>query len=113
MHKTYIRDTSRDKNARDSIKNLATSANGNVVALTTPEGFPDLNLIYKSRDSLISSRDYKYWSDISFYRLRISLRNTNNVTSIMYYQLRNSYYIIPIVKWLLRNYDYYVMLTYT
>ena len=82
MHKTYIRDTSRDKNARDSIKNLATSANGNVVALTTPEGFPDLNLIYKSRDSLISSRDYKYWSDISFYRLRISLCNTNNVTSI-------------------------------
>ena len=97
MHKTYIRDTSRDKNARDSIKNLATSANGNVVALTTPEGFPDLNLIYKSRDSLISSRDYKYWSDISFYRLRISLRNTNYVT-VMFCQLRNSFYIIPIVK---------------
>ena len=51
MHKTYIRDTPRDKNARDSIKNLETSANGNVVALTTPEGFPDLNLIYKSRDT--------------------------------------------------------------
>ena len=89
MHKTYIRDTSRDKNARDSIKNLATSANGNVVALTTPEGFPDLNLIYKSRDSLISSRDYKYWSDISFYRLRISLCNND-------YQLRNSHYVLPI-----------------
>jgi hypothetical protein len=42
--------TPRDKNARDSINNLATSATGNFVALTTPEGFPDLNLIYKSRE---------------------------------------------------------------
>ena len=56
------RDTpSRDmSSSRDKFKNLEMSANGNVVALTmnlTPEGFPDLNLIFKLQNE---SRDHSF-----------------------------------------------------